>query len=73
MISSSDLDYDTNEQYLEQAVRNDKMFYEIILVVARTTVYYHNNFFVKESCRNSPHTGWKFIMEVLNGNDRRCH
>ena len=69
-MSSSDSDDDTNEQYLEQVARNCKMFDEIILAVARTTVYYNNNFLVKEPCRNSPHTGCKFIIEVLNGNDR---
>ena len=72
-MSSSDSDDDTNEYYLEQAARNDKMFDEIILAVARTTMYYHNNFLVKEPCRNYPHTRWEFIMEILNGNDRRGH
>ncbi|XP_062088738.1 uncharacterized protein LOC133795299 [Humulus lupulus] len=46
---------------------------ELVLVVARTSVYYHNNFLVKEPCRNSPHTGWKFMMEIMDGNGRRCH
>ena len=69
-IPSSDSDDNTNEQYLEQVPKNGKMFEDIVLTVARTTVCYHNNFLVKEPCRNSPHTGCKFIIEVLNGNDR---
>ena len=69
-MSSSDSDDDTNEQYLEQAAGNGKIFDEIILTVARTTVYYHNNFVVKEPCRYFSHTGRNFIMEVLNGNDQ---
>ncbi|KAL5574363.1 hypothetical protein UlMin_023960 [Ulmus minor] len=40
---------------------------ELVLVVARTSVYYHNNFLVKQPCRNSPHTGWKFVKGILEG------
>ena len=27
----------------------------------------------KEPCRTSSHTGYKFVMEILNGHDDRCH
>ncbi|KAL5567692.1 hypothetical protein UlMin_024267 [Ulmus minor] len=61
------------EEYVEQATRNDMKLDELVLIVARTSVYYHNNFLVKQPCRNSPHTGWKFVKGILEGNDRRCH
>ncbi|KAK2637453.1 hypothetical protein Ddye_032245 [Dipteronia dyeriana] len=48
-------------------------FDELVLATTRTAVYYHNNFLVKERCRNSPHTRSMFIMELLKGNDRRYH
>ncbi|KAL5558232.1 hypothetical protein UlMin_034443 [Ulmus minor] len=37
---------------------------ELVLVVARTSVYLHNKFLVKQPCRNSPHTRWKFMFRM---------
>ncbi|KAK9270065.1 hypothetical protein L1049_025638 [Liquidambar formosana] len=34
---------------------------------------YSSTFIIKEPCRNSPHTGWKFMMEILGGHEKRCH
>ncbi|XP_062105355.1 uncharacterized protein LOC133816997 [Humulus lupulus] len=64
---------DMNEEYIQQVIAEEMEIDELVLVVARTSVYYHNNFLVKEPCRNSPHTGWKFMMEIMDGNGRRCH
>ncbi|KAL5581150.1 hypothetical protein UlMin_013592 [Ulmus minor] len=61
------------EEYVEQATRNDMELDELVLIVARTSVYYHNNFLVKQPCRNSPYTGWKFVRGIIERNDRRCH
>ena len=60
------------EQIVEQAIRDEIEFNQVVLTVARATVYHHNNFLIKEPFRNSPHTGWMFIMEILNGNNRHC-
>ena len=43
-------------QFIEQVIRADMEFDELVLATARTAVYYHNNFLIKEPCRNSPHT-----------------
>ena len=67
-----DSEEEIEEQIVEQAIRDEIEFNEVVLSVARATVYHHNNFLIKEPCRNSPRTGWMFIMEMLNGNDRRC-
>ncbi|XP_062118616.1 uncharacterized protein LOC133832263 [Humulus lupulus] len=64
---------DMNEEYIQQVIAEEMEIDELVLVVARTSVYYHNNFLVKEPCRNSPHTGWKFMMEIMDGNGQRCH
>ncbi|KAL5565506.1 hypothetical protein UlMin_028670 [Ulmus minor] len=61
------------EEYVEQATINDMELDELVLIVARISVYYHNNFLIKQPCRNSPHIGWKFVKGILEGNDRRCH
>ncbi|KAK3193602.1 hypothetical protein Dsin_024912 [Dipteronia sinensis] len=67
-----DSEEEIEEQIVEQAIRDEIEFNEVVLTVARATVYHHNNFLIKEPCRNSPRTGWMFIMEILNGNNRRC-
>ncbi|KAK2659493.1 hypothetical protein Ddye_006026 [Dipteronia dyeriana] len=70
---NTDSEEEMDQEFVEQAIRDDMEFDELVLATARTTVYYHNNFLVKEPCRNSPYTGSMFIMEILKGNDRRCH
>ncbi|XP_060960618.1 uncharacterized protein LOC115723519 [Cannabis sativa] len=72
MDSDSDTE-EINEECIQQAITEEMEIDELVIIVTRTSLYYHNNFLVKEPCRNSPHTGWKFMMEILNGNDRRCH
>ncbi|KAM6548511.1 hypothetical protein CsatB_020187 [Cannabis sativa] len=72
MDSDSDTE-EINEECIQQAITEEMKIDELVIIVTRTSVYYHNNFLVKEPCRNSPHTGWKFMMEILNGNDRCCH
>ncbi|KAK3211171.1 hypothetical protein Dsin_015877 [Dipteronia sinensis] len=69
-----DIDYEEEieEQFVEQAIRDEIEFNDVVLTVARATIYHHNNFLIKEPCRKSPRTGWMFIIEILNGNDRRC-
>ncbi|XP_062074956.1 uncharacterized protein LOC133778963 [Humulus lupulus] len=64
---------DMNEEYKQQVIAEEMEIDELVLVVARTSIYYHNNFLVKEPCKNSPHTGWKFMMKIMDGNGRRCH
>ncbi|TXG64348.1 hypothetical protein EZV62_011342 [Acer yangbiense] len=67
-----DSEEEIEEQIVEQAIRDEIEFNEVVLTVARATVYHNNNFLIKEPCRNSPCTQWMFIMEILNGNDLRC-
>ena len=67
-----DSEEEIEEQIVEQAIRDEIEFNEVVLSVVRATIYHHNNFLIKEPCRNSPRTGWMFIIEILNGNDRRC-
>ncbi|KAK2648063.1 hypothetical protein Ddye_015552 [Dipteronia dyeriana] len=67
-----DSDEEIEEQIVELAIRDEIEFNEVVVSVARATVYHHNNFLIKEPCRNSTRTGWMFMMEILNGNDRRC-
>lgn len=52
---------------------DDNTFYSLVLGAVSKVVSYHNNFLVKEPCRDSPHTGVKFMMEILRGNGTRCH
>ncbi|KAK3210944.1 hypothetical protein Dsin_015650 [Dipteronia sinensis] len=70
---NTDSEEEMDQEFVEQAIRDDMEFDELVLATVRTAVYYHNNFLIKEQCRNSPHTGSMFIMEILKGNDRRCH
>ena len=44
------------EQFVEQVIRDEIEFKEVVLTIVRATVYHHNNFLIKEPCRNSPHT-----------------
>ncbi|KAK3226549.1 hypothetical protein Dsin_006411 [Dipteronia sinensis] len=62
-----------DQEFIEQTIKDDMEFDELVLAIARTAVYYHNNFLIKETCRNSLHTKSMFIMEILKGNDQRCH
>ncbi|KAK2655830.1 hypothetical protein Ddye_008882 [Dipteronia dyeriana] len=67
-----DSDEEIEEQIVEQAIRDEIEFNEVVVNVVRATVYHYNNFLIKEPCKNSTRTGWMFMMEILNGNDRRC-
>ncbi|KAK2658423.1 hypothetical protein Ddye_004956 [Dipteronia dyeriana] len=62
-----------DQEFVEQAIRDDMEFDELVLAIARTVVYYHNNFLAKEPCRNSPYLVSMFIMEILKRNYRHCH
>lgn len=67
-----DSDEELHEEYINQVMRDETDFNELVLTIAATIVQHHNTFLVKEPCRDSSHTGMKFVMEILNGNDRRC-
>ncbi|XP_022899282.1 uncharacterized protein LOC111412579 [Olea europaea var. sylvestris] len=69
---NDDLDEELHEEYINQVMRDETDFNELVLTTAATIVQHHNTFLVKEPCRDSSHTGMKFVMEILNGNDRRC-
>ncbi|KAL5765821.1 hypothetical protein ACOSP7_016438 [Xanthoceras sorbifolium] len=70
---NSNSEEEMEEEFVEQAIRDDMEFDELILATTRTAMYHHNNFLIKKPCRNSPHTGSMFIKEILEKNDRRCH
>ncbi|KAL5764720.1 hypothetical protein ACOSQ2_017314 [Xanthoceras sorbifolium] len=61
------------EEVVEQVIRDDIEFDELIIVTTVTAMYHHNNVLIKKQCKNSPHIGSMFTKEILKGNDRRCH
>ncbi|KAK9283380.1 hypothetical protein L1049_011622 [Liquidambar formosana] len=60
------------EHVVEQMESTNRDINALALLGIQATAY-SNTFIVKEPCRNSPHTGWKFMMEILGGHEKRCH
>ena len=73
MDSDSDKDSDSSNGCLddEEMLKVDPM--NIALRGAVLAGLYVQKYLYKTKCRNSPHTGWHFVQEMLNGNRRRCH
>lgn len=48
-------------------------FDHLVEIGCTMVVSYFQRYVDKEPCRTSSHTGFKFVREVLNGHDVRCH
>lgn len=60
-------------EYINQVIRDETGFDELVLTTAATIVRRHSTFLVKEPSRNSSHREMNFLMEILCGNDgMRC-
>ncbi|KAK9285460.1 hypothetical protein L1049_024653 [Liquidambar formosana] len=59
---------------MEYEYMKENMELDLLVVVGvEKVVSYHTNYFLKQPCRDSPQTGWKFMMEILKRNGTRCH
>lgn len=58
-----------HQEYIREVIGEDTKFNEFVLTTARTIVHHHNNFLVKEPCKDSLILGWislwKYLMEII--------
>lgn len=55
------------------ADESDDEFHELVALGCVVSVSQWLKYIDKEPCRTSAHTGYKWVMEVLNGHDKRCY
>ncbi|CAL8083459.1 unnamed protein product [Prunus armeniaca] len=69
-MSSSDGDGNSTHSYTNDS---DDEFYQLISVGCVVAISEWLKYVDKEPCRTSSHTGYKWVMDVLNGHKVRCH
>ncbi|CAL2240641.1 unnamed protein product [Prunus armeniaca] len=69
-MSSSNSDGDNTDSLSDDS---DDEFYDLISVGCVMVVSEWLKYVDKEPCRTSSHTGYKWVIEVLNGHEVRCH
>ncbi|KAJ8752292.1 hypothetical protein K2173_003928 [Erythroxylum novogranatense] len=69
-MSYSDNDSENEHEYNED-IEEDIL--QLVKIGVEMAVDHHIKYYMKKLCRTSPHTGWMFVMELLNGHKDRCH
>ncbi|RVX08681.1 Protein ALP1-like [Vitis vinifera] len=60
-----------NDQNFDDESDDEHDFYQLVLAGCAAAATF-TNFKEKKPCRTSSHTGYKFVMDVLNGHEIRC-
>ncbi|KAK9273950.1 hypothetical protein L1049_018762 [Liquidambar formosana] len=68
-----EMDNESLEEMEYEYVKDNMEFDLLVVAGVEKVVSYHTNYLLKEPCRNSPQTRWKFMMEILKWNGTRCH
>ena len=60
-----------NDQNFDDESDDEHDFYQLVVAGCAAAATF-TNFKEKKPCRTSSHTGYKFVMDVLNGHEIRC-
>ncbi|KAL0545145.1 hypothetical protein IC582_020291 [Cucumis melo] len=70
-MSSDNYNIDSNDHSDESDVEYE--LDQLVKLGCGVVVYHFVMHVCKEPCRKSSHTGYKFVMEILNSHEDRCH
>ncbi|KAA0054070.1 putative nuclease HARBI1 [Cucumis melo var. makuwa] len=70
-MSSDNYNIDSNDHYDERDVEYE--LDQLVKLGCGAVVHHFVMHVCKEPCWTSSHTGYKFVMEILNGHEDRCH
>ena len=70
-MSSDNYNIDSNDHSDESDVEYE--LDQLVKLGCGVVVHHFVMHVCKEPCRTSSNTGYKFVMEILNGHEVRCH
>jgi hypothetical protein len=69
---SSTQDDTSDSDYGEEENENQNDVFILVAATVELVENYYTPYIAKESCRTSSQTGYKWVMEILQGNPNRC-
>jgi hypothetical protein len=77
LIDMDNSDYGTqddtsNSDYGEEENKNENDVFILTTIIVEFVENYYMSYIANEPCRTSSQTGYKWVMEILQGNPNRC-